>query len=100
MTTTARVSSTTNPSVAYTFSVASGSTATFAAFGLSEEERIIFEVPDSSSNYKPLTYVDGAGRHKTAELSTAVRTIKITGPVDARINKPATASAVEIVEYT
>lgn len=100
MTTTVRVTATEGPSVAYTFNVAAGSTTTFAAFGLKGTERIVFEVADSSSNYFPMTYIDGNGSVRTADLTAANRTIKISGPVDARINKPATDDSVEVVEYS
>ncbi len=101
MTTTARIASTAEPDDAYTFSVAAGVTVRFAQIGMiSSDGPIVVEKSDSSSNYTPLTFRGDDGRQYALEMDSAVSTVTITGPLDGRINKPATALAVEVVEYS
>lgn len=100
MATTARIVATTAANTSYAFSIASGVRATFGCSGLSGIERIVFEKKKAGGTYDPITYIDNSGSKKTAELMIGHETISITGPVDARINKPVTANSVEVVEYT
>ena len=97
MTTTAAVSSTKASSIAYTATITSATT--FAAFGLTGDERVIFEIADSSGNYYPFSYIDNGGNVRNAELTKGLNQVTLSAG-DIRINKPATAQAVEIVYYS
>ena len=59
MTTTARIAATKGQAV-YTATISANTT--FAAFGLTGDERIVVELSDSSGNYYPFTFIDGGGR--------------------------------------
>jgi hypothetical protein len=102
MTTTARVASTKAADISYTASIAAGSVGNFIAIGdMKDGEEIVFEGSNGAGSiYEPLTYVDGGGNHRKASINRQNRTILIQGPVDFRINKSATASAVEVAQYT
>ena len=102
MTTTARVASTTAASIAYTASIAAGAVGNFVAIGdMKDGEEITFEGSNGAATiYEPLTYIDGAGNSRPATINRRNRTILIQGPCDFRINKSATASAVEVAQYT
>jgi hypothetical protein len=100
MTTTARIVATTSADTSYTFSVATGVTANFAADGLGPDEAVTIEVKDSSGGYFPFDYIDAGGHSRRAAITRSSTLVSVTGPIDARLNKSATASAVEVVEYT
>lgn len=102
MTATARVAATTAASTAYTGSIASGVTVTFAGLSMLRQDKpIVFEIPNAAGDtYEPLRYLIATGDVRTAELSAPLNTIQLTGPIDYRINKPVTTNAVEIVEYS
>ena len=102
MTTTARIPATTNPDKSYTASIAAGSVGNFIAIGMTKDDGpIVFEGSNAgASAFEPLTYIDQGGDHRTAQLTYQHRTIQIVGPADIRINKPQTAGAVEVSQYT
>jgi hypothetical protein len=102
MTTTARVPSTKNPSIAYTASIAAGAVGNFIAIGKMEGgEYITFEGSNGAGSiFEPLTYIDGDGNSRPAQLTRSNRTIQLIGPLDLRINKDATANAIEVAQYT
>jgi len=102
MTTTARIAATDASSIAYTASLAAGEVGNFIAIGsMKDGERIVFEGSNGAGDvYEPITYVDGAGNQRTAELTRQTRTILIQGPLDFRIKKSATAEAVEVAQYS
>ena len=102
MTTTARVASTVASSIAYTASIAAGSVGNFIAIGdMKDGEQVVIEGSNGAGSiYEPLTYIDGAGNQRKAAMTRQNRTVLIQGPIDLRINKSATASAVEVAQYT
>ncbi len=102
MTTTARIAATEAPSTAYTASLAVGEVGNFIAIGsIKDGEKIVFEGSNGAGNvFEPLTYIDGAGNQRTAELTRQSRTILLQGPVDFRINKSTTAESVEVAQYS
>jgi hypothetical protein len=102
MTTTARIASTTSQDSSYTGSVALGDVANFIAIGKMEPgESVVFEGSNGAGSiYEPITYVDAGGNQRVAELNSQNRTILLQGPLDFRINKSATAAAVEVAEYS
>jgi len=102
MATTARVAATASPSIAYSATIAAGSVGNFIAIGLTKDDQaIVFEGSNAAgTSFEPLSFIGGGGNHRTAEITYQHRTIQLTGPVDFRINKPATANAVEISQYT
>ena len=102
MTTTARIASTAAASVAYTASIAAGAVGNFIAIGdMKDGEKVVIEGSNGAGSiYEPLTYIDGAGNARPAELTRRNRTILIQGPIDLRLNKSATATAVEVAQYT
>lgn len=102
MTTTARVAATAGPSIAYTASIAAGTVGNFIAIGLTKDDpAIVFEGQNAAGTvFEPLSFIDPGGDHRTAQITYQHRTIQLVGPIDFRINKPVTANAVEIAQYT
>ncbi len=100
MTTTARIAATTDADVSYEFSVAVGVTAQFGCSGLKGNETIRVEKKQSGAVYDALTFTNEKGQATNSFLSAKSNTISITGPIDARVNKPVTQLEVEVVEYT
>ena len=102
MTTIARIVATAGPDQSYTASIAAGSVGNFIAIGMTKDDGpIVFEGSNAAGTvFEPLTYIDQGGDHRTAQLTYQHRTIQISGPVDIRINKPQTAVAVEVSQYT
>lgn len=101
MTTTARIVATTSASTAYTFSINAGSSRTFKAHDMiSGDKPIFFEAPDAGGTYDVITVEIETGISTRALLTVRNNTIVLNGPLDARINKPITANAVEVCEYT
>lgn len=99
MTTTVRVTATTSADTSYTFNIAAGSTTAFGASGLGDLEEITIQKA-TSSGYEDLYYEDSEGNNRKAVLTWTKNTITLKGPLDGRINKPATAANVEVVEYS
>ena len=102
MTTNTRIAATEAPSTAYTASLAIGELGNFIAIGsMKDGEKIVFEGRNGAGTiFEPLTYIDGAGNQRTAELTRQNRTILLQGPVDFRINKSTTAESVEVAQYS
>lgn len=102
MTTTARVASTTAASIAYTASIAAGAVGNFIAIGdMKDGETVTFEGSNGAGTiFEPLTFIDPAGNSRPAQLTRGNRTQMLIGPIDFRINKSATAVAVEVAQYT
>lgn len=101
MTTTARIEATTSASTAYTASVATGVTATFGGHDMSSNDPpIIFESKDAAGTYRAMTVLNNRGYSMRVELRRSNNTITLNGPLDFRINKPATTLAVEVSEDT
>ena len=80
--------------------IAVGVTANYAAHDLEPDEAITVQVPDAAGTYADLYYTLANGLPIKAELTANRNTIALTGPVDARFNKPITDAAVELTEYT
>ena len=99
MTTTVRIAAKTAADL-YVFSVAVGVTAQFGASNLKGNEVIRLEKKQSGAVYEALTFTDASGKVSNSYLSANSNTISITGPIDARFNKPITALAVEVVQYS
>jgi len=101
MTTTARIVATANQAF-YSASIAAGSVGSFIAIGLSKDDPpIVVEGSNAAASaFEPLSFIDKGGDHRTAQLTYQHRTIVLNGPIDFRINKPATAGAVEVSQYT
>ena len=101
MATTARIAATVSASTAYTFSIAAGVSKTFKAHDLiATDPPIIFEAPDAGGAYDQITVQIETGIPMRALLTSNSNTLVLNGPLDARINKPVTANAVEVSEYT
>ena len=102
MTTTARIVATTAASTAYTASIAAGAVGNFTAIGMVNADMpIVFEGSDAAgTGFTPITYLDNKGERMVAQLATGYETIQLVGPIDFRINKPVTANAVEVSQYT
>lgn len=99
MTTTTRIAATTAADSSYSFNVASGASTTFGCSGLAEGEEIKIQKKTASS-FDDFYYEDPEGNNKEAILTWIKNTIRVSGPFDGRINKPVTAAAVEVVEYS
>ena len=100
MTTTARIAATNSSDTSYTFSVSGGTSKTFACSDLGISENILIEKRKSDATYDQLYYEDKNGQNRAAKMTKFKNTITLTGPLDARINKPPTGNAVEVVEYS
>ncbi len=51
-------------------------------------------------NFLPFTFEDGAGNRTPAQLTRAINTRQVIGPMDIRINKPITDKAVGVDQYS
>jgi hypothetical protein len=102
MATTARIIATTAASTAYTATIEAGAVGNFIAIGMVNDDfPIVFEGSDAAgTGFTPLTYLDKKGDRMVAQLAIGYETIQLVGPIDFRINKPTTANAVEVSQYT
>jgi len=101
MTATARIAATTSQAF-YSASIAAGAVGVFIAIGMKPDDApIVFEgSDDAGTGFEPLTFIDPGGDQRVAQLTYQHRTLVLNGPVDFRTNKPATAGAVEVTQYT
>lgn len=81
--------------------LADGVSKTIVAFGkLERDEEIAIEIPDhAGTSWQQLTHVDEGGNAVQVEFTHQRNTIKLTGPLEWRWNKPVTDNAIEILEY-
>ena len=101
MTTTAVIVATTSASTAVTGSIAAGEVKAFGAVGLRNSEFVNIEQSNAAGTvYSVIKYLSADGRHRETRLEPGKTLIQLAGPIDYRINKPVTANAVEIVEYS
>lgn len=102
MTTTAVIVATADSEITTLASIAAGAVGNFIAIGMVVGDKpIVFEGSDAAgTSFSPITYLDSKGERMTAQLATGYETIELIGPVDFRINKPATNNAVEVSQYT
>ena len=100
MTTTTIIDNKTAADVTQTGSVANGSSVTFGVSGLSDKEGVVIEQLDDGGGYSAIRYLHESGKEMVARMSVTRTVIKVNGPIDYRINKPATANGVSIVEYS
>lgn len=98
MTATALISATT-AAATHSMSVGSGETVTLAARGLVKGEKIDIEIDFGSSEYEVMKRVDMYGTGQLVQFNDAQNSMRVTGPIDIRINKPVTENAVKVVEF-
>jgi hypothetical protein len=83
-------------------SIAAGAVGSFGSVGaMKDGETITIEKSNGAGDaWEPIKYIDPAGNPAIAQITRRVSTIIVNGPLDYRINKSATAAAVEVVQYT
>lgn len=100
MTTTAIIVATIAADTSVVGTILDGASKTFGTGLLGPFEKIDIEQKNSSGGYTKLWYLTDSGMERQAQLKRKISTIKLSGPLDFRINKPVTRKAVEVVEYT
>jgi len=102
MTTTAVIVATADADITSLASIAAGAVGNFIAIGMvADDAPIVFEGSDAAgTGFTPITFLDGSGDRMNAQLAKGYETIQLIGPIDFRINKPATENAVEVSQYT
>ena len=100
MTVTAVIAATTAADTTVEVALVDGESKTYGGSSLTNTERVLFEQEDSSGGFSELWTLDEGGTPQQAVLHSRRTLIRLYGPLEFRINKPATQNAVEVVEYT
>lgn len=99
MTTTARIAVTLAADT-YAASIAAGAVGNFKAFGLGINEVITVQGKNAAGAFEDLTYVDPGGRQRRTTLEYNSNSLRLIGPIDFQISKPATTASVGVDEYS
>lgn len=100
---TAVIAATTAANTSVTGSLDAGEVRVFACVGLQSDKGEFVKIEKSNAagdSYSIIQYEGMDGRPKEARLTTYLDAVSVNGPINYRINKSATQSALEVVEYS
>jgi hypothetical protein len=77
-----------------------GASVNYACYGLKGAERVDLLGKSSDGSYTPITYSSDSGWSEAASINCKRNTLSVRGPLDLKLKKSATESAVEVVKYS
>lgn len=100
MTASTAIASKTAADTAFTLSIGTGASENFKAFGLTGHEQITVEALGFASEYGQLSGWTPEGKPISYVMNRNANSVRVSGPVDIRLNKPITAVSAYVVRYT